>query len=375
MEVSMLNRWMWSAAAVMLLCAPSAHAAPPSAPPGTSSFDVNCATGQTVGDALARAARTSGPVVITISGVCTEQVVIRRDDVTLQGAVAGDGLTSSDRGATLVWIDGARRAKLHQLTLTATGRFSVGVEMSHGAQAVLSFLTLDGPELTGVAAFDGAVAEVYGCEFRNGWTQIQVTGGHLVFSASTLDNGLTGILVNRGGTLYGGELTIRGQQQAGIAVSDNGAADLAQDLQVTGNQVGVSVGSGGRLRLSGFSIAGNRSEGLVASDGANVFLAAGVVEGNVGHGVRMEGGSILSHLSQATIRNNGGSGISLADTSITRGGSSQAFITGNGGWGIFCAGPPAVAQVTPPGFSAANVTGNSAGASNCPALGIAGRVP
>jgi hypothetical protein len=74
-----------------------------------------------------------------------------------------------------------------------------------------------------------------------------------------------------------------------------------------------------------------------------------------------------------TIRDNRGSGISLADTSIVRSGSPT--ITGNAQWGVSCAPAPAVAHVTPPGFLATNVAGNGSGSTNCPALGLVDRIP
>ncbi len=55
-------------------------------------------------------------------------------------------------------------------------------------------------------------------------------------------------------------------------------------------------------------------------------------------------------------------------------GAGSPAITGNAQWGIFCAPPPAVPQV-PVGFEVASVTGNGAGATNCPPLGIVGWLP
>ena len=65
-----------------------------------------------------------------------------------------------------------------------------------------------------------------------------------------------------------------------------------------------------------------------------------------------------------TIKNNTGNGVHLAGTAS--GGFNQMnTITGNSQWGIFCDGPPAVAQIqTPPAID--DISGNSAGQINCP---------
>ena len=69
-----------------------------------------------------------------------------------------------------------------------------------------------------------------------------------------------------------------------------------------------------------------------------------------------------------TIRNNGGDGITLRDSSY---GFANQFasvqITDNGGWGINCAGPAAVREAQN-GFNMGAITfsGNTNGGTNCP---------
>ena len=53
----------------------------------TITYTVDCAKGQTIAGALARADARS-PLVINIRGTCNEHVSISRDDVTLRGGPA-----------------------------------------------------------------------------------------------------------------------------------------------------------------------------------------------------------------------------------------------------------------------------------------------
>ena len=58
---------------------------------------VDCAKGQTIMTAVNRADDRK-PLVVVVRGTCTESVVIKRDDVTLQGdPAAGDTIVAPSR--------------------------------------------------------------------------------------------------------------------------------------------------------------------------------------------------------------------------------------------------------------------------------------
>jgi hypothetical protein len=78
---------------------------------------VNCGAGQTVADALGQVS-TAAPVTVTISGTCTEAVVLNRDDVTLQGSQASDGLQAPAASVTVIAVINSQRVVLRQLTIT-----------------------------------------------------------------------------------------------------------------------------------------------------------------------------------------------------------------------------------------------------------------
>jgi hypothetical protein len=63
---------------------------------------------ESVGEALAQAGDRQAHVTITIIGVCTEEVVITRDNTTLQGASPGDGLQAPSPMTVLGLREGIR---------------------------------------------------------------------------------------------------------------------------------------------------------------------------------------------------------------------------------------------------------------------------
>jgi hypothetical protein len=180
------------------------------------------------------------------------------------------------------------------------------------------------------------------------------------------------VSVNRGGSLLVDTSTIRGHNSVGVSVGENASATLIE-TEVLSNRRGISVFGNATLQLAGTNrVADSEFDGIILASGASLSMGGGtIVESNL-DGVRAAGGSKIQ-LASVTIRNNRESGIALGDTSYlqTVGGSS---IIDNAQWGIFCSAPPAAPQV-PVGFPAASITGNGAGATNCPPLGIAGWVP
>src|SRR5688572_13077976 len=111
---------------------------------GPLALAVDCGAGQKVADALAAAAKTFGPVTITLTGVCQERVEIQRDDVSLRGAGPTDGLASpaTPFGRALVLV-GARRTDLRQLRLVPSSQ-EPGIELLAGATLTGFALTVVG---------------------------------------------------------------------------------------------------------------------------------------------------------------------------------------------------------------------------------------
>src|SRR3972149_8507765 len=69
---------------------------------------VDCAKGQSINQALDRDDERK-PLLVVIRGTCTENVVVGRDDVTLQGE-PGAAIAAGDPPQPTLTLDGARRA-------------------------------------------------------------------------------------------------------------------------------------------------------------------------------------------------------------------------------------------------------------------------
>jgi hypothetical protein len=355
-----------------------ARAEPAPVPPaGSLRVRVNCAAGERVGPALA-AALPPTPIVVTIAGVCPERVLIRRDDVILQGSAPGDGFASpATGGGTLITLDGARRITLYQLGLTAAaGSHDDALEVLHGAQVHVGNVVVQGAFGPAVSVFDGGLAEVFDSEIRDTTgplPQVQVAGAHLQLTGSTIENGQgTGVTVFRGGSLLVDTSKIRGHKSLGVSVAENSTASLIE-TDVSGNRRGISVSANATLQLAGPSrVADSELEGITLASGASLAVGGGTVVENNLDGVRAAGGSKIQ-LASAAIKKNRGSGIVLGDTSYLVPAGAPSIMD-NAQWGISCAARPAAPQV-PVGFPTASVTGNGAGATNCPPLGIVSWVP
>lgn len=80
-------------------------------------IDCNTAGATAIQDAINNAA-ASGDLVITIDGSCSENVVVKRDNVTLQSALAGGSLAAASSSSAVITLDGARRVIIDGLTIT-----------------------------------------------------------------------------------------------------------------------------------------------------------------------------------------------------------------------------------------------------------------
>ena len=123
-----------SALALVALTTAPAEAAPPPGPPpggggGEEALTVNCP--DSIQAAVDQAAAGT-PLTITVNGICTEEVVITANDITVQGNSIADEVVG---GFT---INGAQRVTIKSLTIRdGTISYPVGVFASRGAAVVL----------------------------------------------------------------------------------------------------------------------------------------------------------------------------------------------------------------------------------------------
>jgi hypothetical protein len=370
-------------------CLSSEHAlsfAAPAAPPGPVSVTVDCGAGGNLQHAIDTADVTQ-PLTVTIKGTCVASVSVLRDNVTLQAGSAGSGITSDGTGPALQV--GARDVSLQGLTLTggipatllASSGASIQANDDHivgdvaagdNANAYLVNVTVD--HCQGVSAKGGATVfisggSITGCGvatalggsmfLRDG---VRVTnaqhagvsasnGGSIVIDGATISNaGIWGVVADGGSVRVSGNTTVvSGSGFAGVVAANGGTAVVMNGAQISGNPVGVFAQAGGHLQI--------------ASDGGG----GAIIERNSRDGVRLVGASSLLIGGQAVVRDNGGDGISVSDTSVAV--FDDATVTGNAGRGVHCDGPPSVAVIR---GSTTGVTGNAAGNVDCQNAGQPG---
>jgi hypothetical protein len=279
---------------------------------------VDCGGGQTVGAALAQAGQRASRVVITITGVCSESVTVNRSNTVLQAGSPGSGLSDPSANTNVLSINGAHDVTVNGLTLS--GGAGVRIQTGH-VSMVNSYVS--GSSSHGVVIFGGELDVV------NTTVEGSAIDGIQAISRSTLRL-QSSVIQNNGFALD---------------ISDGSFALLDGNTQVINNRGNVGVTFGSMLHV------GNA-----------------IVENNAHGGISLMGGSV-AHFGfgggLAVISGNSGDGLQLRDTSeassLQEGWTVQ--IVNNTGFGVFCSGPPAVAQIV---GQLGTVTGNTVGQINCP---------
>ena len=276
---------------------------------------IDCNNGQRVRDAPIQTERNGfrlGHVTINITGVCIEQFTITRDDLTLVGAGPGAELRTPSGGGGIA-INNSRRVDFNSLAITNGSVVVAG-------NSKVSFLNV---------------------AFRNSPRfGLFVTGGRVTVSDSFFDGaGESGVFAWVGSTV----------ELYNTVIENSGGRGL--ELQI-----------GATAQVDRGSVVRNNGTGIGLWYNSTLDLRDAFVENNLGDGVTLVGGSTLLLGGPAVIRGNQWSGIRLEDTSVA-GSFAAGEITGNG-FGVFCTGPPGVAQIASGGLG--NVSGNTFADVVCP---------
>jgi hypothetical protein len=138
--------------------------------------------------------------------------------------------------------------------------------------------------------------------------------------------------------------------------------------KVSANSVrGIGVVDGGSLLVqNGATVASNAGDGIRLSQGgfAKVKTKA-IVRANTRNGIDVQSGNVTvgDSFGPAFIENNERDGLFMRTNSVANFGNAGTKITGNGAWGIFCAGAPANPLLY--GAPIGTVTGNAVGRIHC----------
>lgn len=337
-------------------------------------FIVDCAAGQSISKALEQG-DSRRPMVLTVRGTCTENVTIRRDDVTLQGQAGGNAtVTAANAGAALITVKGTRividgltlNGGLHGLAVTGT--HDVSITNSLVRNAAQNGLFAESANLLAqnnvIENHGGAGVYLRWSRARLAGNQIRTNAGpgigaHQLASASMAGNSITGngaqgILLRNGslGMLVGE--TIASNASNGIELTVESVANVSQST-ITGNDGGIDASfshvtianatiagnrrsglflTASRAQLTDASITGNGNQGIGGIVGPTLFVTRGTISGNGLNGVSIANNGTVTLLG-ATIQSNGSAGILLSfGSKLLLGGPTDA--NGNLGWGLDC---------------------------------------
>jgi parallel beta-helix repeat protein len=262
----------------------------PAGPPGTTTdfsaltVSVNCGAGETIAAALNQV--PGRPLTINVTGPCTENVTITRDDVTLQGVVANTLMTAANTTLSTITMDGARRITLSNLDVRGG--------------------------TNGISGTRGTTFDFRNSSARSNTVRGLITANHSVASVDNclIESNPDGLVAANGGNLYITNSTIRNNTSNGVIAARNSHVRIGQDIN------GTTV-------VQPVTITGNASNGVVITEASVGIIVGGVVENNnstsslifIGRASRASIGLGSNNLQAPTIVRNGlGDGIHVADS-------------------------------------------------------------
>ena len=248
---------------------------------------------QSIQDVLAGVDPDPGEtLIITVRGLCTEDVVIVSNDIKLQGETPSDGISGGG-----ITVRGAQRVVIDNLTVTNSP--GIGVLAENGAAVTVSNSNITGNTGFGIHVILGATAQINGNEISdNGNFAIIVTeqgSARLRSNTITTDfvGGALGAYRNASLRLNGGN-TVTNTNGAGNAlgieafhvsnIRQGPVGDRGPD-ELTANRV-VSAGNLSTVDLRDFVATGNANVSAQSSlrlrngtfDGDIVVSAFGVAD-------------------------------------------------------------------------------------------------
>lgn len=270
---------------------------------GEKTVRVDCAKGESINAALEDKA---DPLVIEIIGVCEEEVIVRRDFVTLRGAepgttVVGPQIPTIPFGGGIT-VDGADGVVLTDLLLRDGRR---GVTVRGGGGVSLERVTLRNHGATGLSVFGTSSVTLTDCvaesNNRFGIAIWESSSLELRGTVSATQNGLVGLLLSTShasassltesieldDNLYSGlfmqigataqmSVSADGNQFAGVYMLATG--NYSGGIEASGNIFGVALEGGPRFSASG-TIADNGCF-AVYSESDSTFAFSGTISNN-----------------------------------------------------------------------------------------------
>lgn len=278
---------------------------------------VDCASGESVNNAIQAETDPWIPLIINIHGICEESLTIDRDDVTIRGTTVSDGLSQPLSGASVsvITVRNAIRLKLNTLSLSG------GLNGVDAGRSTIDIVNVDISNASTAGIIMGA-------------SNINITD-------SRIANNVFGVISANASRALMINTLIENNIVYGIWVPNNGNAFLAGadgKTVIRGSQAGALVETGGSLFMNGAIIENNANDGIIIRTGATTnFFAPGAT-------------TYLNY-----VQNNGGNGLFVGENSSVLFTGLAYSIIGNGGFGIACVNGSTFAGIV------GTVTGNSDG--------------
>ena len=297
--------------------------------PTVRNVDVFCAKGDSINQALTQAADI---LTVTVHGMCTEDVVISRNFVTLTGndpAVDGviganlnlgggppSGANGGTPGDAVVAIVSVRTCKLQNLTIK--GGIRVGIGVRDSVLVSVKNLSVTDNARAGLAATGSATAVAISDSVfaRDGLIGVFGSGASDVQCDNcTISDTRNGLVAEGGGGLEASNSSISASIRGVLAgqsivtlsactISAPTALEADDNGQISSNNCSatgdMSSLSGGRIAIDGGSVAGNS---CVFDQGSNLWIGdSAAITGSVAlsafsNMVLVSGGTIAGDLS------------------------------------------------------------------------------
>jgi hypothetical protein len=294
--------------------------------------DCNDNPGSALGDALAIA----GPgEVIDVNGICTQDVEIRTDDLTIQGAVGSAGVTGQ------IYVIGARRVAIENLNVQGDGTPGEhGIAVVDNAAVAIRNVTVQGVQGAtehGITLAGGASAFLEEVTVRNANTGVVALGSsHIeVFNGLLVEQVVfNGVDLARGSSAVLDQVTIRKSGSSGVFAQGSSLVEVLNNSLIEDNVAGITLDLNSSGIISGSTIRNNGETGISLQSGASAVIADNSIEGHLeGVSIGIGGDGILSGntISSSPDDDSAALGVIWGGTARLRGGNT---LTSNG-WAAY----------------------------------------
>lgn len=345
-------------------CRPTEAAVALSAAIRPANVTVDCAHGGSVQQALDQNALAPS-IDITIDGTCKEVVTVAHNDVTLEAGTAGSGIQAPTSNGYAVLLNGASRVQLVGLTLSGGANTLVSAS---SASFYANNVTVTGAAHNGVDVISNSSGTFDGGSITGSGAQGMqaVDGGMLTLTNGTVvsGNGDVGVTAGNAANLQLGDADIHDNGGGGVQAFSGSLVDTGSGTTISNNTGwGVQVDGNSHADIGG-TISGNSGGGIILFSSSSIHLQSATVKNNLDEGVLFTMAS-TGTVEDSTITDNTKDGIAIEDTSVVQFmfDSPDNVISGNGGYGVFCAQSPAVAMIH---GSIGTMSGNAQDITNCP---------